>query len=155
MSGHIRSRRVLAGVTTVVVALAGLLLLHVMRASMTITGDAAAPIAGSKVPLDVTFTNGYPVAVSVTELNVMVHGVSAPNADAAHPCTVVDFAVDQLSSDAAITIGAGATSSLRSLRFPDASWPQVHLRARDTDQDGCTGASVTLAYTASRTWKIL
>jgi hypothetical protein len=155
MSDHTRSRRVLAGVVVVVTATAGVLLLCLIRESMTISGDAVAPVASTKVPLDVTFTNGYRVPVSVTELNVTVRGVTAPNADAAHPCTVADFAVDQLSSDVAITVGAGATSSLRSLRFPDASWPQVHLRDTATNQGSCAGASLTLAYTASRTWKFL
>jgi hypothetical protein len=155
MNYHVRSRRVLACVAAVVVAVAGLLLLQLIRESVTISGNAVAPVAGTKVPLDVTFTNGYAVPVSVTDLSVTVRDVTAPNADAAHPCTVGDFAVEQLSSDATIIVGAGATRSLRSLQFPDASWPQVRLRDNSTNRDGCAGASLTLGYTASRTWQIL
>jgi hypothetical protein len=155
MNYHVRSRRVLVSVAAVVVVIAGLLLLQLIRESMTISGDAVAPVAGVKVPLDVTFTNGYAVAVAVTDLSVTVRAVTAPNADAGHPCTVGDFAVQQLPSDATIIVGAGATRSLQSLQFPDASWPQVRLRDSSTNTDGCAGASLTLAYTASRTWKIL
>jgi hypothetical protein len=120
--------------------------------SFTITGNAARPLSpGLLTPLDLSFTNLNDVSMSVTDLAVTVREVSAPNADGAHPCAATDFAVDQSSSDVKITVAARATSSLSRLDVPHAKWPQVSLLQRPVNQDGCKGASLTLAFAASGT----
>jgi hypothetical protein len=119
-------------------------------ASFTIDGDAAAPISpGVRVPLDLKLTNRQDVPLTVTDLRVTVQAVSAPNADEGHPCAAQDFAVDQASGGLEITLPGRSTSILSSLGVPAASQPQVGMVNRAADQDGCKGASVTLAYTAS------
>jgi len=85
----------------------------------------------------------------------MVRGVNAPNADATHRCSVDDFVVTQASSNGAVAVRAGGTSSLSDLHVPRATWPRIGILARSTNQDACKGASLTLAYTASRTLRIL
>jgi hypothetical protein len=118
----------------------------------TIAGDAAEPNSpGVMVPLDLEFMNPHDAALSVTDLSVTVRDVSAPNADNLHPCTAGDFAVAQVSSSLAITVAGRATSTLTSLGVPRASWPQVAMIDRPVNQDGCKGASLALAYTASGT----
>ena len=87
----------------------------------------------------------------VTGLSVRVQKVSAPNADDAHPCAIADFTVGQASSSIKITVAAGATSTLSSLGLTRATMPQVGMLDRPANQDGCKGASLTLAYTASGT----
>jgi len=120
--------------------------------SFTIEGDAAEPISpGVMAPLDLLLTNPQDVTMRVTDLRVTVLGVSAPNADDAHPCVVGDFTVGQTSSSISITVAARATSTLSSLGLPRASWPQVGMLERSANQDGCKGASLTLGYAASGT----
>ena len=121
-------------------------------APFTIAGSATEPISpGVKAPLDLRLTNPHGVPMSVTGLRVTVQKVTAPHADDAHPCAVGDFAVDQVSSSRKITVAARATITLSTLGLPRATLPQVGMINRPTNQDGCKGASLTLAYTASGT----
>lgn len=121
-------------------------------ASFTIEGNATEPISpGVRAPLDLKLTNPHDVRLSVTELSVTVRDVSAPNADQVHPCEVGDFAVDQASSSLELSLAARSTSTLSDLGLPSAKRPHVGMLDRPVDQDGCKGASLTLAYTASGT----
>jgi hypothetical protein len=62
--------------------------------SFTIAGEATEAISpGVMVPLDVELTNPHGATLSVTDLSVSVREVSAPSADAVHPCDVGAFAV--------------------------------------------------------------
>lgn len=120
--------------------------------SFTIKGDAARLISpGVMAPLDLSLTNPNDVPMSVTGLLVTVQRVSAPNADAAHPCTVGDFTVNQVSRGLEMTVAARGTSALSSLGVARASLPAVGMLKRSVNQDGCKGASLTLGYAASGT----
>jgi hypothetical protein len=122
------------------------------RGSFTIRGDAAGRISpGVMAPLDLWLTNPHDVPMSVAGLLVTVQGVSAPNADATHPCTVSDFSVDQVSRGLKMTVAARGTSALSSLGLARASLPAVGMLKRSVNQDGCKGASLTLGYAASGT----
>jgi hypothetical protein len=121
-------------------------------ASFSIEGYATEPISpGVRAPLDLKLTNPHDAPMSVTDLRVTVQKVSAPNADDAHPCGVGDFAVDQASSGIEITVAGRATSTLSNLGIPRAKQPHVGMLNTPANQDGCKGASLTLAYTASGT----
>jgi hypothetical protein len=118
----------------------------------TMEGSTTEPISpGVRAPLNLRLTNPHSVPISVTQLSVTVQKVSAPNADVVRPCTIADFAVDQASSDIEITVAARATSTLSTLGLTRATMPQVGMPNRSVNQDGCKGASLTLAYTASGT----
>ena len=120
--------------------------------SFTIRGYAAKAISpGLMTPLDLAFTNHQSVPVAVTDLHVTVRGVSAPNADDAHPCAVGDFAVNQASRGLSITLAADSKSTLSSLGLPRATLPHVGMLNRPANQDGCKEASLALAYTATGT----
>ena len=120
--------------------------------SFTIKGDAARLISpGVMAPLDLSLTNPNNVSMSVAGLIVTVQRVSAPNADAAHPCTVGDFTVNQVSRGLKVTVAARGTSALSSLGVARASLPAVGMLKRSVNQDGCKGASLTLGYAASGT----
>ncbi|MGV8967113.1 MAG: hypothetical protein ACOH2F_12625 [Cellulomonas sp.] len=119
-------------------------------APIALAGNAIAPISpGVSAPLDVTLTNPYDSAVTVTGLRTTVLGVDSPNADGLHPCTVGDFVVEQSLIGLEVLVPAGATTKLSSLGVPPASWPQVGMVARSVNQDGCKGSSVTLDYAAA------
>ena len=120
--------------------------------SFAIEGSATQPISpGFKAPLNLRLTNPHDVPMSVTGLKVTIQNVSSPNADRAHPCGVRDFAVVQVPDSGKVTVPARATSSLSGLGVPRATLPQVGMLNRPTNQDGCQGASLSLAYTASGT----
>jgi hypothetical protein len=118
----------------------------------TIEGSTIEPLSpGVRAPLDVRLTNPHDFPMSVADLRVRLQKVSAPNANDAHPCAVGDFAVDQASSGIEITVAARATSTISSLGIPRAKQPHVGMLNRPANQDGCKGASLTLAYTATGT----
>ena len=120
--------------------------------SFTISGNATEPISpGVSAPLDLSLTNPHAFALTAADLRVTVQKVNAPNADDAHPCTIGDFAVDQASSAIEVTVAAHSTRTLSNLGLPRAKRPHVGMLDRSVNQDGCKGASLTLAYTASGT----
>jgi hypothetical protein len=119
-------------------------------AEFTISGNAAAHISpGVQAALDLVLTNPQRVPLSVHAVRVTVQAVSAPNADESHPCAARDFVLDQASHGPVVSLPAHSTSSLSSLGVPAASQPRVGMVNRAVDQDGCKGASLTLAYTAT------
>lgn len=119
-------------------------------ATFTIEGNAIGAISpGGMVPLDLEFTNLHDLAISVSDLSATVQEVSAPRGTDTNPCSVGDFAVDQASRSLDITIAGGASSTLSSLDLPRRMWPQVRMLNPSVNQDGCKGASLTLAYSAT------
>jgi hypothetical protein len=157
MTDVARRRHLLTWIASAVVTiLAGALLVRVFAASFSMGGDATATMWHDvPVAVDVTFSNGYDFPITVTDLRVTVRSVKAPHGGGAHRCTVDDFVVRQVSSKVKITVGARATSSLSSLHLPGSTWPHVGMISRSVNQHACQGAFLTLAYTASRTVKIL
>jgi len=118
----------------------------------SITGNVVEPISpGVMVPLDLSFSNHRDFEISITDLTVTISNVIAPNADNVNSCLMADFAIDQAPDDLRITLAAGATNSLSGLGLVLTSWPRMGMFDRPVDQDGCKGASLTLAYTASGT----
>jgi hypothetical protein len=123
--------------------------------SVSIAGNVVEPISpGVMVPLDLTFTNPRDSDMSITEVTVVVHEVSAPNSDGTHSCPIGDFTVAQAPGDLRIALPAGATNSLSGLGLPPRMWPRMGMLDRPVNQDGCKGASLTLAYTASGTGEV-
>ena len=59
--------------------------------------------------------------------------------------------MQQYSGTFPLTVPASSTRSLAQLGVQPAFWPQVSIINRPTDQDGCQGATVTLAYSGSAT----
>lgn len=115
----------------------------------TIEGNLTRPISpGVMIPLDLEIKNPHSFPLSVTDLVVTVHDVSAPRAGDVLPCSVGDFAVDQ-ASRLKITLAARSSGTLSSLDVAHDTWPRVGMLNRPVNQDGCKGASLTLAYVAS------
>lgn len=153
MSDTARKRYLLVcGAGCAMVLLAGVVLVRLIFGSLSIEGDAAAPVtAGISVPLDLAITNRSDFRVAVKDLTVAVRSVHAPNADRAHPCTVGDFLVRQVSGDLEIVVGARTSSTLSELHLPRTTWPRIGMLNRS----GCAGAMLDLDFTASRNLKIL
>lgn len=119
-------------------------------ASFAIEGDLTELVApGVRIPIDLSITNGTEASMVVTNLKVTVAAVDAPNASSAFPCTVDDFDVSQVPHDFEVRVSAKTTATLDVLGLPGRDWPSVGLLDTPSNQDGCKGASLTLAYFAS------
>ena len=123
----------------------------------TIAGRITTPLYPGRAPspIDLSFSNpnvgnggSGAIGVQVSSLTVTVSGVSAPAATPELPCTVDDFAVTQFSGVYPFVIPHGK-SSLGSLGFAQRTWPAVRLRDRRVNQDGCEGATISLAYSGA------
>jgi hypothetical protein len=115
----------------------------------SITGSAARPLEpGQAQPVDVRITNPNGVPLSLASLTSILQSVTAPRATAALPCPGSDFTVQPYSGPLPLTIPASSSRSLSGLGVPSSQWPQLLLVNRPTDQDGCQGASLSLAYSA-------
>lgn len=122
-----------------------------LRASpFRIGGDAVEPLSpGRSAPVDVTITNPRNTPLTVTRLRVRVRAVTAPRADAAHPCSRRDFGTRQVPKGFTVTVPARGSRSLSDLDVPRTSWPKVRMVNRPVNQDGCKGARLTLRYVGS------
>jgi len=118
-------------------------------ASFSISGDVAEPFfPGGSAPLDLEISNPLDTDLSVSDLVVEVDAVDAPNATDDLPCTVDDFAVEQLSLRHDLIVAAGTTTALTDLGVPAEDLPRVLMLDTASNQDGCKGASFALAYSA-------
>lgn len=112
-----------------------------------ITGDASRLLApGVASSIEVAFHNPYSFPISVAQVKVSVHSVTAPNADSTHPCTYADFRILQSSRNLRVTVPATTTSSLAQLRVPRGSWPAIAMVNTPTNQDGCKEAIIALDF---------
>jgi hypothetical protein len=117
-----------------------------------ISGSTTPPMTpGLSAPLDLSLTNTSDVAIQVSSLTVAVRGVTAPNADAGHPCSAADFTVHQGADRLDLSLAAGETGSLSTLHVPLASWPRVQLKDLPVNQDGCKQATLILDYSGAGT----
>ena len=122
------------------------------HSSFVISASPIEPISpGVQVPVDLRLENLNKTTMSVTDVEVIVRDVNAPNSSEQLPCLVEDFNVVQVPDDFDISLPPEATSSLSGLSLPSAKWPQVGLRNTSVNQDGCKGASLTLDFSASGT----
>jgi hypothetical protein len=120
---------------------------NVQSPPFTIVGNAGSPLEpGAGVPIDLQIINPNSSPLVLTGLTAGVRTLIAPAATASLPCTLGDFSVQQYSGRLALTVPASSTRSLAQLGVPAAQWPQISIIDRPTNQDGCKGASLTLAY---------
>jgi len=122
----------------------------VNQSHFVISGSPTKPMSpGVQVPLDLHLQNTNKTNMSVTDLEVVVRAVDAPNSTAERPCPVEDFTVAQVPGDLDLTLPPEATSSLSGLSVSSAEWPHVGMLNTSVNQDGCKGASLILDYSGS------
>ncbi len=118
----------------------------------SITGNPTAPLQpGVPEGINLQISNPNTVPIVISGLTASVRSIGAPEATPSLPCTLSDFSMQQYSGPLPLTVPASSTMSLAQLGALSAEWPQVSIINRPTDQDGCQGATVTLAYSAGAT----
>jgi hypothetical protein len=110
-------------------------------------GVSRALTPGSKVAINVAFTNPYAFTLAIMGFRVNVRGIAAPRASAAYPCTGRDFALRPFSGRYGFRLAPRSRNTLGSLGFPSTQWPQLGMIDRPVNQDGCMRATVILGYT--------
>jgi hypothetical protein len=121
-------------------------------ANFLIGGDLSGVLTpGLTEPIDLALTNPGSAEISIAELLVSIEGLTAPQADQTHPCTLEDFSVAQFSGAYGFTVGPSETSTLSALGFPEEQMPQVTMLDRPLNQNGCKGASLGFSYAGTAT----
>ena len=114
-----------------------------------VTGAAQGQLRpGTSVPVALTFQNPNKHKVQMKRVRVKITGLTAPHADAAHPCTMADFAVRQMPRQTLFRVPARQTTDLAALGLPMEAWPRLSMLNRPLNQDGCKGAVLKLRFKA-------
>jgi len=122
----------------------------VNQSHFVLSGSPTKPMSpGVLVPIDLRLQNTNKTAMTVTDLEVVVRAVDAPNATAELPCLVEDFTVSQVPEGLDLTLPPEATSSLSGLSVSSTEWPHVSMLNTSVNQDGCKGASLILDFSGS------
>lgn len=117
--------------------------------AFTISGNVSGLLApGVSRPLDLALTNPNNKPVSVTNLTVTVQAVVRA-VSAVGPCGTADYAVTQYSGPYPLTVPGSGTASLSTLGVAPSALPKLTMLNTATNQDGCKGATLTLAYSGS------
>ena len=118
----------------------------------TIAGSAQTPLApGVTAPLALALTNPNKKPIAVSNLTVTVTSVTrTPSAVAAgRACSTADYQVRQYGGPYPLTVAGSSTLTLAQLGVAQSGWPALTLLDRPVNQDGCKGATVSLAYSGS------
>lgn len=103
---------------------------------------------GASRALNLLLANPNNKTVAITNLTVTVQSVRRAAA-AVGACTVGDYAITQYTGPYPLTVPRQSSASLSDLGVAAQYWPQVRMLNAPTNQDGCKGAAVSLAYSGS------
>ena len=97
---------------------------------------------GTPVALAGKFNNTNSGPIFVNQVNATISSVTGPNITVPNPCTAADYQLNGFPR----TVGAEVPSGSAQGSWTGAS---VELLNTATNQDGCKGATVNLAYTSN------
>lgn len=106
---------------------------------------------GFQSRINLMFANRSPGPVTLRHVSVTITGITAPQADAQHQCTRVDFRIRPMRA-VRLELPAHRSTDLLRLGVRSWRWPALKLRNRPVNQDGCKGARLTLRYRGYRDW---
>jgi hypothetical protein len=98
-------------------------------------GGPTAALAGQ-------FNNTNASKVYVNQVNATISSVTGPNITVPNPCTAADYQLNGFPVTVAAEVNSGTAQG---------SWTgaSIQLLNSSTNQDGCKGATVNLAYTSN------
>ena len=141
---------VVSGILASVGASAAVAMAVDTSAPVTISGNAVSAIEpGTWSALDLTITNDQSMPVKVSRLSVSIVDIYAPFSDADNPCSAKDYEIIQSRSLMVFEVAAGTSRDLSSTSLGVENWPKIAMIDRDSNQNGCRGASLTLSYSAA------
>jgi hypothetical protein len=106
------------------------------------TSPSALYPGGPTAPLAGAFNNSNAGKVFVNEVNATISSVTGPNITAPNPCTAADYQLNGFPVQVDAEVNSGTAQG---------SWTgaSIQLLNTATNQDGCKGATVNLAYTSN------
>ncbi|MGH8963157.1 MAG: hypothetical protein ACRDWT_18530 [Jatrophihabitantaceae bacterium] len=128
------------------------LVVDTARVPFSISGTPAGPLApGVSRPIDLLVSNPNNKPLAVINLAVTVQSVTRTAFAIAHnlPCGTADYSARQYSGSYPLTIATRGSATLSALGVAASAWPAVTMLDRATNQDGCKGATLGLAYAGS------
>jgi hypothetical protein len=109
-----------------------------------ISGDGANfHPGGAKQSIDLVLSNPNDKPILITSLVVTIAG--ANQAD----CGASDYDLKQYTGGYPLRIEKRSSRSLSALGVPSDQWPSIQLLNQPWNQDGCKGATLTLAYSGN------
>ncbi len=122
------------------------------RARFGISGRAHGLQPGKPRPLNLKLSNPNRVPIAVERLSARLLRVSTPRATGRRPCSRADFSLRQYRGHYPLRVPRRAARTLAGLGIAPALRPQITLRDRPVNQNGCERARVTIAY-GGRAWR--
>jgi hypothetical protein len=112
------------------------------------TSSALRP--GSTVPINVRISNPHFYPIVVSNLHVRIESITT--AHKGETCRVSNYKLKQV-DHFSVRLPAFSTVDMKSIAPSESDWPALHLTANLAKIDnGCQGATINLAYSASGTW---
>lgn len=141
----------LAALCAALLSFAVFLVVALWGATFGIDGNTARALQpGTTAPINIRISNPHFYPIVVSELNVRIASITP--ARAGDVCRASDFTVRQARGFRA-HVGAHSTVTMTSISPAKSGWPAVSLAADQAKlNDGCKGATLTLAYSAAGTW---
>jgi hypothetical protein len=126
------------------------LIVQASKKNFTISGNLGTPLSpGATIPLNLSITNPNNKGLALSSLSVSIASVTRTQAAvvAGLPCTPADYLVTNYSGQYPLAIPVG-TSTLDQLKPPQ-DWPRIAMLDTTSNQDGCKGATLQLAYSGA------
>jgi len=109
-----------------------------------ISGDGASfHPGGAKQSIDLVLSNPNDKPILITSLIVKIAGADQAG------CGASDYDLRQYTGGYPLRIEKKSTRSLSALGVPSEQWPSLQLLNQPWNQDGCKGATLTLAYSGN------
>jgi len=98
--------------------------------------------------LDLTLANPNKKSLDISDLTVTISRIVRASGVTA-PCGTSDYSVTQYGGSYPLTLAGGRSATLSQLGVPVSGLPRVQMLDTRVSQDGCKGATLTLAYSGS------
>jgi hypothetical protein len=119
----------------------------------SLSGDITQPLyPGASVPVNVTITNPYSFAISVTSISVLPKAATTKNGQPNQSCDgSVNLSLTHQFTGSPVTVAAGATRSLSQLGVVSTAWPLLTMPNLPVNQDACKATTFAFDYTGTAT----
>jgi hypothetical protein len=105
---------------------------------------------GSTVPINVRISNPHFYPLVVSDLTVRIASVTPAHKGAI--CRLSNYTLTQ-ARHFSVRVEPYSTTSMKSISSTPSDWPSLHLTGNLAKIDnGCQGATINLAYSASGSW---
>jgi hypothetical protein len=130
---------------------AAFLVVALWGATFGIDGSTSSALhPGSTVPISVRVSNPHFYPLDVSGLTVRIASITP--AHKGDICRVSNYTLTQ-AKHFAVRLAPFSSVNIRSISANPAAWPSIHLTGNLTKIDnGCQGATINLAYSASGSW---